>query len=322
MGRPIRIEYPCALYHITSRGNEKKKIFASDEDRLKFLQIIEDYHDRYGILIHSYVLMDNHYHLILETPQGNLLKVMHGINSGYTGYFNRRYKRTGHLFQGRYKAILVDKDNYLIELSRYVHLNPVRAKAVERPEQYRWSSYSGYIGKGERIAWIEYAWVLSQLSNDNKKAMRGFKEFVEEGMRKEVPPPLKDIHGQIVLGGGKFIEKIKKMFTGQELSRDIAERKRFKTLPDPDKIIKEVAAAFGVDEDMIEGKGQKNNTARNAAIYFVQRYTGLKNEETGKIFGGIHYSAVSKASWRLKQAMADDKRIEKLIKTVESRIKA
>lgn len=152
MGRPIRIEYPCALYHITSRGNEKRKIFASDEDRLKFLQIIEDYHDRYGILIHSYVLMDNHYHLILETPQGNLLKVMHGINSGYTGYFNRRYKRTGHLFQGRYKAILVDKDNYLIELTRYVHLNPVRAKAVERPEQYRWSSYCGYIGKGERIA--------------------------------------------------------------------------------------------------------------------------------------------------------------------------
>lgn len=322
MGRSLRIEYPCALYHITSRGNEKKKIFVSDEDRLKFLGIIEDYHDRYGILIHSYVLMDNHYHLILETPQGNLLKVMHGINSGYTGYFNRKYKRTGHLFQGRYKAILVEKDNYLIELSRYVHLNPVRAKAVERPEQYKWSSYCGYIGKRERNAWIEYAWVLSQFSNDSKKAMREYKGFVEEGLLKEIPPPLKDIHGQIVLGGGQFIEKIKKMLTGQELSRDITERKRFKMLPDPDKIIKEVAAAFGVDKDIIKGKGQRSNTARNAAIYFVQRYTGLKNEEIGEIFGGIHYSAVSKASWRLKQEMADNKQVEKLIKALNTIIKA
>ena len=322
MGRPLRIEYPCALYHITSRGNEKKKIFVSDEDRLKFLGIIEDYHERYGILIHSYVLMDNHYHLILETPQGDLLKVMHGINSGYTGYFNRKYKRTGHLFQGRYKAILVEKDNYLLELSRYVHLNPVRAKAVERPEQYRWSSYCGYIGKGEKITWIEYAWVLSQFSNDNKKAMREYKEFVEENLIKEIPPPLKDIHGQIVLGGGQFIEKIKKMLTGQELSRDITERKRFKVLPDPDKIIKEVAAAFGVDEDMIRGKGQRNNMARNAAIYFVQRYAGIRNEEIGNIFGGIHYSAVSKASSRLKQEVADNKRMAKLIKAVSSRINA
>src|SRR3989304_1549845 len=301
MGRPLRIEYPCALYHITSRGNERKKIFVSDEDRLKFLQIIEDYHDRYGILIHSYVLMDNHYHLILETPQGNLLKIMHGINSGYTGYFNRKYKRTGHLFQGRYKAILVEKDNYVIELSRYVHLNPVRAKAVERPEQYRWSSYSGYIGKGESIAW---------------------KEFVEEGLTKEILPPLKDIHGQIVLGGGKFIEKIKKMLTGKELSRDIAERRRFKMRPDPDKIIKEVATTFGIDKDIIEGKGQRNNMARNAAIYFVQRYTGLKNEEIGDIFGGIHYSAVSKASWRLKQEMADNKQMVKLLEALNSKFKA
>jgi REP element-mobilizing transposase RayT len=124
LGRPIQIEYPGALYHITSRGNERKNIFLKDEDRVKFLQILEDYHDRYGILIHNYVLMDNHYHLVLETPKGNLLKVMHGINSSYTGYFNRRYGRSGHLFQGRYRGILVEKDAYLLSLSRYVHPNP------------------------------------------------------------------------------------------------------------------------------------------------------------------------------------------------------
>ncbi len=322
MGRPLRIEYPGAVYHITSRGNERKKIFVSDEDSLKFLKILEDYHDRYGILIHSYVLMNNHYHLILETPQGNLLKVMHGINSGYTGYFNRKYKRTGHLFQGRYKAILVDKDNYLLALSRYVHLNPVRAKAAGRPEQYRWSSYAGYIGKEKGTSWIEYAWVLSQFSNDIKKAMRSYKIFVEEVLTKEIPTPLEDIHGQIVLGGEKFIDKVKKMLTGKELSSDITERKRFQMQPDPDKIIKEVAGAFGVDEEMIKGKGQRSNMARKAAIYFVQRYAGLTNEEIGEIFGGIHYSAVSKASGRIKQEMADNKKISKLIRVLDSNFKA
>ncbi|MFQ5903814.1 MAG: transposase [Candidatus Binatia bacterium] len=147
MGRPLRIEYPGALYHITSRGIERRRIFLGNSDRVKFLEILEDYHERYGILIHSYVLMDNHYHLVLETPRGNLLKVMHGINGGYTGYFNRRYGRAGHLFQGRYKGILVDKNPYLLQLSRYVHLNPVTAEIVEGPGTYRWSSYGGYISK-------------------------------------------------------------------------------------------------------------------------------------------------------------------------------
>jgi REP element-mobilizing transposase RayT len=114
MGRPIRIEYKGALYHITSRGNERRKIFLDEKDRTKFLRILADYYDRYGILIHAYVLMDNHYHLILETPKGNLLKVMHGLNGSYTGYFNRRHGRVGHLLQGRYKAILIEKDTYLV----------------------------------------------------------------------------------------------------------------------------------------------------------------------------------------------------------------
>ena len=142
MGRPIRIQYPGALYHVTSRGNERRDIFMDGDDRRKFLGIISDYHDRYGIVLHCYVFMDNHYHLVLETPLGNLVKVMHGLNSSYTGYFNRRYARTGHVFQGRYKAIVVDKDAYLLELSRYVHLNPVRGGVVNRPEKYAWSSYS------------------------------------------------------------------------------------------------------------------------------------------------------------------------------------
>ncbi len=319
MGRPLRIEYPGALYHITSRGNERKKIYLDEGDRLKFLAILEDYHDRYGILIHSYVLMDNHYHLILETPKGNLLKVMHGINGGYTGYFNRKYGRSGHLFQGRYKGILVDKDNYLVELSRYVHLNPVRVSMVKRPEEYKWSSYAGYIAEGKEVKWVEYAWVLSKFGSNVKRAREKYRAYVEEGLKEGIEgTPLKAVQGQAVLGGEDFVEKIKRTLKGKELSSDIVERKRFMTLPNPGDVIKEVAKAFGTDEERLREKGRKDNTARKAAIYFVQRYSGLSNEEIGKRFGGIHFSAVSKASERLKRAMADDRKLARLIEKINS----
>ena len=226
MGRPLRIEYPGALYHITSRGNERKDIFIDDKDRIRFLEILSDYHDRYGTLHHSYVLMDNHYHLILETPKGNLLKVMHGINSRYTGYINRRYKRSGHLFQGRYKAIIVDKDAYLLPLSRYLHLNPVRAKIVDKPELYRWSSYPGYIGKGGRYNWVEYSWILSQFGEDKARAMKRYKNYTEEALKLKPEDPFVDLYGRTVLGREEFKDKISSLIKGKALSHEIIERKR------------------------------------------------------------------------------------------------
>ena len=127
MARPLRIQYPGAFYHVTSRGNARKAIFRSNRDREKFLSYLESAHDRYGATIHVYCLMDNHYHVLVETPLGNLSKILHHINGAYTTYFNTKRKRSGHLFQGRYKAILVEKDSYCKELSRYIHLNPIRA---------------------------------------------------------------------------------------------------------------------------------------------------------------------------------------------------
>ncbi|MCK5545000.1 MAG: transposase, partial [Desulfobulbaceae bacterium] len=141
MARPLRITFPGAFYHITSRGNEGKVVFKSKRDREKFLEYLESATKRYDALIHAYCLMDNHYHLMVETPSGNLPQIMRHINGAYTTYFNIKRKRSGHLFQGRYKAILVEIDEYAKELSRYIHLNPVRAGMVEKPEAYQWSSY-------------------------------------------------------------------------------------------------------------------------------------------------------------------------------------
>jgi putative transposase len=321
MGRPLRIEYAGALYHITSRGNERRKIFLEDGDRKKFLGILEDYHDRYGILIHSYVLMDNHYHLILETPKGNLLKVMHGLNGGYTGYFNRKYGRFGHLFQGRYKGIIIDKDSYLIPLSRYVHLNAVRARVVERPEQYRWSSYSGYIGRGKEYGWVEYSWILSQFGSRRLGAKKKYREYTEEALKKKVENPLKSLHSQVILGREEFIRRIRGMLTGKALSHEIIERKRLLEYPLLVEVVKAVAKAFKVNEEVIRGRGGRANKARRAALYIAQRYTGLSNKAIGDFFGGIHYSAVSKASVRLREEMISDQKLSRLVGELDSHFK-
>jgi len=321
MGRPLRIEYEGALYHVTSRGNERRKIFIDDRDRITFLDILKDYHDRFGILIHSYVLMDNHYHLILETPKGNLLKAMHGINSRYTVYFNKRHKRSGHLFQGRYKAIIVDKDAYLIPLSRYVHLNPVMAKMVERPDHYKWSSYKGYIGKKKDDNWVEYSWVLSKFNQNKKRAWQKYKEYAEEGLIMKTESPFKDLLGQVVLGGDEFREKIMERLEGRQISQEIIERKRFEKKASPEDIVKVVAKTFRVEDKDIRDRGIRENIARSVAIYIMQRYSGISNEEIGRIFGGIHYSAVSKASARLREKMAGDKKILKLVSEIISHVK-
>lgn len=322
MGRPIRIEYPGCLYHITSRGNERKKIFLDDRDRMKFLGILADYHDRYGILIHAYVLMDNHYHLILETPRGNLLKVMHGLNGSYTGYFNRKYGRVGHLFQGRYNAILIEKDTYLLPLSRYIHLNPARAGRVKKPDQYEWSSYRGYVGREKEKPWVESGWVLSQFSRRAARARRRYEEYVEEGVRKGISNPLSDVHGQVILGTERFIEEIRGLLRGKVLSQEIVGRARLQGHPGIEEIVGEVSRKFGVKHEAIRSGRIRGNTARQAALYLSHRYTGLSNEAIGRYFGVIHSSGVSKASTRVKEEMLRNKRLAALIQTIASIFKA
>ena len=147
MARPLRVEYPGAFYHVINRGNHREKLFKSARDYEKFIQYLEKASERYALIVHTYCLMGNHYHLLVETPEPNLSMTMQWLNVSYATYFNRKQDRNGHLFQGRFKAILIEADAYLNHLSRYIHLNPVRAGIVERPGQYRWSSYPAFVGE-------------------------------------------------------------------------------------------------------------------------------------------------------------------------------
>ena len=185
MARPLRIAYPGAFYHITSRGNERKAIFKSKRDREKFLEYCKSAVLRYDAVIHAYCLMDNHYHILLETPSGNLSQIMRHINGAYTTYFNVKRSRVGHLFQGRYKSILVDIDEYAKELSRYIHLNPVRAKMVDAPAAYEWSSYNYFTGNRKPPEWLFRDFILGYFGNTNSKAEKGYKRFVERLIHKK-----------------------------------------------------------------------------------------------------------------------------------------
>ncbi len=165
MSRPLRLSFPGAIYHITSRGNARAAVYLDDDDRQRFLDLLASCVEKFNWICHAYCLMDNHYHLLIETPDANLQTGMRQLNGVYTQQFNRRHARVGHVFQGRYKAILVDKDRYLLELCRYVVLNPVRANMVALPEQYRWSSYAAMMGAQQEVSWLSTNWILSQFSS-------------------------------------------------------------------------------------------------------------------------------------------------------------
>jgi putative transposase len=203
MARPLRLEFSGAVYHVTSRGNERQNIVADDRDRSLFLSLLAHVVDRYGWLCHAYCLMDNHYHLLIETPKPNLSLGMRQLNGRYTQAYNRQHDRVGHLFPGRFTAILVEKEAHLLELCRYVVLNPVRAKMVPHPRQWVWSSYRATVGEAAAPAWLTTDWVLSQFGQRIGLAREQYRSFVAEG--RGGPCPWEDLQGQIYLGSEDFV---------------------------------------------------------------------------------------------------------------------
>ncbi|MDX1735668.1 MAG: transposase [Halioglobus sp.] len=205
MSRPLRIEFEGALYHVTARGNELKPLYRDSSDRIRFLRTMERCCERYQWLCHAYCLMGNHYHLVVETPLGNLSRGVAYLNSGYSQYFNKAHSRVGHLFQGRYKSILVEKQSYLLELSRYVVLNPVRAGMVLAPEEWPWSSYRGTAGLNAPAPFLDSDWILGNFSDNPHRARQRYRDFVMQGL--DLPAPWGQLKQQVYLGSSQFVEQ-------------------------------------------------------------------------------------------------------------------
>lgn len=276
MARPLRIEYPGAVYHVTSRGNAREKIFRDDQDREIFLETLASVVKRYNWLCHAYCLMDNHYHVMIETQDANLSKGMRQLNGVYTQRYNRRHGKPGHVFQGRFKAILVQKDSYLLELNRYVVLNPVRAKIIEAPEDWKWSSYPATAGLKKVPDYLITDWLLQQFGRDRKTAQGQYKEFVREGIRKV--SPWKELQGQILLGDEKFIEDFKDLLAGKEQIKEIPRSQRHIGRPTLSELFKE----------------KQNKADRNKHIYAAHARFGYTLKEIADYLR-IHYTTVSKA---------------------------
>ena len=272
MARPLRIEFNGALYHVTSRGDRREPIYEDDEDRVEFLSLLGVVCKRFNWLCHSYCLMTNHYHILIETPDANLSKGMRYLNGVYSQRYNNRHQLVGHLFQGRYKAIIVDTDSYLLELSRYVVLNPVRAGMVESASEWPWSSYLLMVGSVVPPEWLAVDGMLAMFGTTRIKAIRSFKEFVEKGI--DAGSPWDKLKQQIYLGDDCFVERM------QALIKDLP----------PDINIPNIQTRSPVKS--LE-EYEKMSDSRNAAIVKAYKSGGYSYQEIAEYFN-IHFTTVGK----------------------------
>jgi len=314
MARPLRWQYPGALYHITARGNERKNIFRSDQDRKTFLTILARAIERYRLVLHAYVLMDNHYHLLLETREANLARALRDLNGIYTAFFNRTHRRIGHLFQGRYKAILVEKESYLLELSRYIHLNPVRAKMGVRLNRYAWSSYPDYIGNREGPGWLTRDGVLGYFGSNPGQSRGAYRRFVEEGMREGVERPWEKVVGQLALGGERFVQSLRRKI-GNRRDREVPSRRQLEARPSWEEIRRSVEAV-GMEWQALR-TGNRSNPERAVMIYLGRERGNLTLKELAERFG-LEASTVSQTAARVAKLRAGHRQWDQLLRRIES----
>ncbi len=314
MARQLRIEYEGAFYHVTSRGNLKGDVFFDDSDRKRFLKILKRTKDRYRYLLHAYCLMGNHYHLLLETPKANLSQVMQNINTSYTVYINKRYGRFGHLFQGRFKAILVEKEDYLLQLSRYIHQNPVRSGITDSPMNYRWSSYQEFFRKN-RGGLAETEDTLSYFSKNKSAAIKKYREFVE-GRTINDNSWLDEVRAGVILGREEFIESIKKFLCEKNMDVEIPSLKELISADvSIEDVIKVIIEKYG--KDALRSK-KKNNIGRDVGIYLCRHLTGVKNIEIGRLFG-IKGAAVSIVLNKIEKEINASTKLRREIEELKSK---
>ncbi|UCE52244.1 MAG: transposase [Desulfobacterales bacterium] len=321
MARPLRVEYPGAYYHVIHRGNAGENIFISNRDHEKFLENLEKAVERYEIKIHTYCLMTNHYHLLVETPQANLSRAIKWINVSYAAYFNRKRHRRGHLFQGRFKSLLVDADEYLKHLSRYIHLNPLRAKMVEALSAYAWSSYPAFIDKAKVPVWLERDWLLGLFGNNRKAAAKNYRDFVEKVDVDSLEDPGRDLAGGFILGGVEFVNWVKESFLSKRSAqKEVPQLKALKPRLTPEKIVTAVCKAFGCDEDHVLQKGRKKNTARDVAIYLARELTGVSGVDLGNYFGNISGAGITVRYNHMAGKIAENRRLKGRVKHIRRQI--
>lgn len=292
MSRPLRLDHAGAVWHVTSRGNEKREVFLGRDDRNDLLGVLADVVETCRWRLHAYVLMGNHYHLLLETPEANLSRGMHRLNGTYSLRFNRRHERAGHLFQGRFHAVLVDKDAHLLELLRYVVLNPVRAGLVGFPQDWEWSNYRSTVGLTRPPPWLEVNWTLAQFGGGALATDR-YRHFVDMGRCKSDTPWV-NLRKQVFLGTEQFRRRVQERLDNAPPSEEVPWEQRHSTRPTLQAIAEAVADGFSVGADFL--RRRRTSPPRMALAYLARREGGLRASEFAPPLGIERWAASRLAS--------------------------
>ena len=317
MSRPIRLEFPGALYHVTSRGHERGPIFRDSRDRHLFLKLLASVVPDQAWLLHSYCLMGNHYHLLLETARATLSRGMHSLNARYSQHFNKRHERAGHVFEGRFKAIVVQKQAHLLELHRYIVLNPVRAGIVRRPQDWPWSNYRATSGTVAYPPWLEVGSTLALFSSFGSGATGAYVRFVAEGTGSP-GSPLERVRRQIYLGDRRFLAEMSNYAKQRPRSPEVPVAHRKPLAVEIEEILRLVSEEWGIQPEELTGR--EAGDAKLAAIYLSRRLSGKSAREVGDAFG-IKRGRVGNIMVEMgrKRRMYLRRRVEKLLSDLQSR---
>lgn len=316
MARGLRIEFEGALYHLLARGNGRQSIFESEADQERFLALLAQSAGRFDVAVHGFVLMGNHFHLLAQTRRANLSRWMHWLLVAYSVYFNRRHGRSGHLLQGRYKSLVVEAGEYLLTLSRYLHLNPVgglrlgRGTPVERRERLRdfpWSSYRSYAGLSRAWPFVEQELVLGELGGDRRGRHLRYRRFVEEGLVREVENPFAAVRWQTLLGSESFVQTVlDRLQDDRGRRREMGAQVRGQRAQlEPGEIVARVAKEYGINSGRILGREEWGLAARNVAMWLVWERGGLSLAQIGAFFGGLDYAAVAQRIRRARATLSE-----------------
>ncbi|MFQ5683981.1 MAG: transposase [Candidatus Binatia bacterium] len=320
MVRPLRIEYPGAYYHVMNRGLARSNIFLDNHDRQRFLTLIGEVSKLWKIEVYVYCLMGNHYHLLLQTPNGGLSRAMRHLDGVYTQGFNRAHRRDGPLLRGRYRAILIDAEEYLLAVARYIHHNPVGARIVSNMDHYRWSSHYGYLAKRKAPEWLNTDSILSRFGQGRRGLMQ-YQSFMHSKVEKEIQEYYTKAYFRPVLGSKVFVQGVmEKIGKSAEVDGEKPESRRVFGW-EIEEIVRATAKVYGktVLDLRVKRRGEQNE-ARSMAMYLCRTLGGHKLTEIGKVVGLEKYSSVSTAYLRVKERMGRERRLTRRAREIENQL--
>jgi len=313
MARPLRIEIADGVYHVTSRGLERRAIVRDDADRRKWVELLDRVAVRRRWRVFAWVLLDNHFHLFLRTPDADLSAGMHDLNSGYAASFNVRHGRRGPVLQGRFRAILVERAVHDWELSRYVHLNPVRAGMVARPQDHPWGSGRFYLTADDAPEWLAWEEVLAKHGRTMRAARREYARFLADGLASPPVSPLTRAVASTLLGSAGFIERMRAWLHGRLPDRDVPAARALRTRLGVEEIEAVVCREFGVSVQCLHERGRWHNEARAVAAYLGRKWTGLLVRTLGERLGGVQGPQASKMAAQVRDRLPRDRRLARRV---------